>query len=557
MGFSSQWVAEMKRVAPSAFTAKAATPNLRGVFIDGQIQLMKGQHIHTMTQFYQAQFANVVNRYLDRDSRRDMTVVVAFDDYAHVPSCKSMTQSRRKQRVTQPLVFGEHDLLPTDKCPPNWEAAMANRTFKVKLIASVVEKMGELVKLRGKQRLIMDFWGKPVLYTLSALPEASATSAWQGQTDMRHVAGNTGCTCFAWRLEGVEQVGEADCKFPRWVSYVASLYPGEQVDVIVEATDSDYLAIAMLQYQRVSQRVLSPQVRAQKVKVNLGNVTIRRIRCNVAATEPGGSNRPHCKAEGKTEGKDEASGVSKAPSASSTTREMEYVHIPLLYECLKLEMQGILGGPNAWLQGLVCLIGLNGTDFSRPVPLVLAERMWKFVKQIHRDAKGQKTLLLTVPSGGRNGLLQGVPPLLKNAPAPRAAKGCEEPRSLCEEFDEDSILDQLMTQVYARAYPAHLKAWDGASFESMSALFKSDRCRLAEKTKEDFPSMEMLVTTVRNASWVLAYWTCAAAECVGDVPDPLQPRYGFALDSKDKPQWLDLAMQERAAAAAGQRKRLK
>lgn len=91
MGFSSEWVGVMKDAAPSAFTPHPDTPNLQGAIIDGQIQLMKGNHVVTMDMFYNLQFANPVNRFFGKGSD-SMVVVVAFDDYNHVPASKSMTQ---------------------------------------------------------------------------------------------------------------------------------------------------------------------------------------------------------------------------------------------------------------------------------------------------------------------------------------------------------------------------------------------------------------------------------------------------------------------------------
>jgi hypothetical protein len=68
----------------------------------------------------------VVSRYL-KDGPDDMVVVLAFDDYNNVPSAKSMTQSRRKQKVVNVLPFTEDDDIPTGPCPLAWDGAMCNR----------------------------------------------------------------------------------------------------------------------------------------------------------------------------------------------------------------------------------------------------------------------------------------------------------------------------------------------------------------------------------------------------------------------------------------------
>lgn len=164
MGFSSEWVAIMKGSVPEAFTPQTNAPNVRGVFIDGQIQLMKSQHVVTMDMFYRIQYGNMINKYM-QDGPDDMVVVLAFDDYTSVPESKSMTQHKRKSRVVEVLPFSENDSIPTGACPAAWDGAMCNRTFKTKLIRKITEVLGSMVRLRKQQRLIVDFIGDPVEYS--------------------------------------------------------------------------------------------------------------------------------------------------------------------------------------------------------------------------------------------------------------------------------------------------------------------------------------------------------------------------------------------------------
>jgi hypothetical protein len=46
---------------------------------------------------------------------------------------------------------------------------------------------------------------------------------------------------------------------------------------------------------------------------------------------------------------------------------------------------------------------------------------------------------------------------------------------------------------------------------------------LAQRTKDSLPSVGRVQCTVRNANWVLAYWSRED----GETPDPIQPAYGF------------------------------
>jgi hypothetical protein len=59
-----------------------------------------------------------------------------FDDYAHVPACKSMTQRKRSAKVVT-YEYDPAEALP--RVPPeDWNAAMRNRNFKINVIKFVV-----------------------------------------------------------------------------------------------------------------------------------------------------------------------------------------------------------------------------------------------------------------------------------------------------------------------------------------------------------------------------------------------------------------------------------
>lgn len=200
MGFSSEWVSIMKGTVREAFTTESNAPNIRGAFIDGQIQLMKSQYITTMDMFYRVQYGNMINRYF-KDGPDDMIVILAFDDYNNVPDSKSMTQQKRKQKVEDILPFTENDNLPTGNCPMNWSGAMCNRVFKTKLIRKIIEVMGTMVTLKNRQRLIVDFIGDPIEY--STQPGGMCMTG-------------TNSPCYARNMTGFQPIGEADCKMPRY-----------------------------------------------------------------------------------------------------------------------------------------------------------------------------------------------------------------------------------------------------------------------------------------------------------------------------------------------------
>ena len=112
------------------------TPPVRPdvVFIDGQVKLMKADAVDTWPLFFSIQFFKTIEKCFGMGAQ---TVVLGFDDYEHVPVSKAMTQAKRaKQKVN--YEFAQSSCLPA-KLPDDWGSAMANRTFKVKVVCKVLE----------------------------------------------------------------------------------------------------------------------------------------------------------------------------------------------------------------------------------------------------------------------------------------------------------------------------------------------------------------------------------------------------------------------------------
>ena len=90
MTIDSSWIACFKEQCPRAFTSQPPFPPA-AVFCDGQIRLMPSaiDTVMSWEDYIQIQF----ERHLTRHFRRGVScVVLAFDDYRHVPQAKSMTQ---------------------------------------------------------------------------------------------------------------------------------------------------------------------------------------------------------------------------------------------------------------------------------------------------------------------------------------------------------------------------------------------------------------------------------------------------------------------------------
>jgi hypothetical protein len=521
MGIHSEWVSIMKGEASEAFIP-SLTPrneyNVRGAFIDGQIQLMKADAIRSWDQFFHIQYAAGIQRFF-KEGPDDMTVVLGFDNYKHVPSSKAMTQAKRKVNV-KPAVFEEKDELPQNM-PAQWDCVMSNRVFKTKVILKICSVLPNLVSgsIRSRQRLIIDFMDHPLEYSKFASSTMLASSHGHASGSSSVMVGGGGADgLFMRKLNGFEEIGECDCKFPRWVDHIASMHRGKPVDVIVESTDSDYLMIGMLHYEK--------HVLASIPSNTMGRVMLHRMAATAkghsSSSSRSGSNDSHSPAAKKqrTEaatgaGKEAALSAGKG-SSNKQKRQYEYVHIPLLYEIMTSISSRMLGGPYP-MRSFALLVALAGTDFSRGTPQIGPHRMWEFLPLVVRKTK--KLRLCKWNSEKLDGIRMVV--------------------------DILAVSNQLMANIYSQVWPSHIKEWDGESFVSMFECVRQ-ATKLSSKTREAFPTALQMDTTARNIAWTLMYWMCAAEGSMKECPDPLHDdgMYGYALDAKGKPTWKDVAVVE-------------
>lgn len=185
MTIDSGWVKIIKKARPEAFTERlpaGVRPDV--VFIDGQIKLMKAEFVKTWAQYLEFQFERVVK---DAFSTGARVVVLAFDNYKHVPTAKAPTQRRRTAAVAA-LDFDSTDDLPP--VPPHeWASAMRNRVFKSKVIALVVRNMRHrFAEVRGS--LVIDWHGVPEVAgaPLALSPLLLDSDARRGECDIKAFA---------------------------------------------------------------------------------------------------------------------------------------------------------------------------------------------------------------------------------------------------------------------------------------------------------------------------------------------------------------------------------
>lgn len=155
MTIDSTWLCAFKEDLPHAFTRKKSVP-VPAVFVDGQIRLMQAPQStpQTWDEFIFRQFT----RHLSEFFAQSKVVILAFDNYDHVPRAKCMTQTKRRRNIPV-MPFAAHSELPC-MVPDGalWMQCMANRTFKTRVIDLVLLRLpGLLLKDKPERRLIIDY----------------------------------------------------------------------------------------------------------------------------------------------------------------------------------------------------------------------------------------------------------------------------------------------------------------------------------------------------------------------------------------------------------------
>jgi hypothetical protein len=321
MTIDSSWLCAFKEELPHAFTRKAPFAP-KAVFVDGQIRLMQGPQAgpQTWDDFIFRQFARHLQKFFDMCN----VVVLAFDNYEHVPRAKCMTQAKRRKNVPI-LPFAEHSELPC-MVPEaeRWVQCIANRTFKTRVIDLVLLRLPALL-LQGKpkRRLIVDYQ-QPVEYLFDP-----ATS-----------------TIIRAPLEELPAMGEADIKFTRYADRHGSL--------LVDSIDGDSIPIALLHHELQLRRATPPPI-----------IAVYRIELRL----PG-------------------EGCKRTADGKRAARTYEYVNVHALYAGLKdaiAQCTGRIRIPTHeghQMAMLISLIALTGTDFSRNLPQMSGSSVYGWLPTI-------------------------------------------------------------------------------------------------------------------------------------------------------------------------------
>ena len=86
-----------------------------------------------------------------------------------------------------------------------------------------------------------------------------------------------------------------------------------------------------------------------------------------------------------------------------------------------------------------------------------------------------------------------------------------------DQFRTDDTVDRLLALIYHTKFEKHTDSRRGMS----KVLEELGQSKISERTKASLPGLPRLDTTVRNANWVLQYWTCQP------FPDPVGDQFGF------------------------------
>lgn len=290
------------------------------VFIDGQVKLMKAAQVDSWGVFFTVQFFKTIENCFALGAS---TVVLGFNDYKHVPASKTMTQVKRaKQKVV--IDFPESMCLPS-KMPEDWGGAMANRSFKVKVISKVLEATSNWFKKKlasdpayRERNLVLDYAGPPVLLRLESGQPSNVAEF---------------ITSHDWNTpSSAVGRGECDIKAFVWMHVSSCLF--------IVSTDGDYLPLALL------------QTRDKQCEVVLFRMTTQT--------------------SVETVNKRKLSETCSTPK--KTRRTYEYVRIAPIASWIATVLPSKAIDP---VRQFCALVALCGCDFSRNLPRLGPRTLWK------------------------------------------------------------------------------------------------------------------------------------------------------------------------------------
>jgi hypothetical protein len=492
MTINSDWVAIIKEEVPDAFTAKPLFRCKCG-YIDGMPLLMKGAATKRWEDLVRFNFVTAIRRLFKLGAEK---VVLAFDDYLHVPSAKSITQANRSKKAVK-FDFHERQELET-VIPDDYNDRLRNRTYKRRVIEMIISRMFDNFGLDISQTLIVDYVNCPIEFMTVG-----------GVIQHKYMTSIPPC-------------GECDIKFTRWTR----LYG----DIVVHSIDGDFIPIALIEHEK--------QLQIIGKNGNPNRIAIYRMAYNMDKPKPKTkAQKLHARDDDSVDMKQSklqfassgsSSVVEKIPIVAKK-REMEYADITLIYHAMRTAMQQC--SPSSvtssahdmfYMRVFASLITLTGTDFTRSLPHLGPKTIWNLLSD--------KRIF---------------PALIRSYDIHTM------------QLDENDACDMFVARIYSEKYPKHT-CGNNTMHQVLTALHGSN---MPTSRKSQLPSAQRVLTTIRNANWLLQYWECrqptrrqhqvttttgAEDDDVWDYtscyPDPICPEFGFKLSNNrlNAVQYLDV-----------------
>jgi hypothetical protein len=441
MTIHSDWSRILHDECSAAFTPappRGCAPKV-GI-IDGHLQLMRlDPRMGTWECFVRNQFLKPIQTLFNLGCPR---VVLCFDNYAAVPTYKTMTQNLRTNKF-EIRNFGPDDELPP-AIPDDPITYLMNRNFKLKLIQMLCEQVPLRVPLQAGQEFILDY---------KRVVQYSPTSAASRQR-------------VPVAMSDMASMGESDVKFCRYVTKYGN--------ALVHAIDGDYMAIALLYYAQHDVHMQNKIFIYRQLSVlhSTSSTATGKRKRKQAQEEAAATTTTRGQTE---EGALLSQLVFFKPSESSNNKQQPpkcWVNMQMVYSMLSGAVRkGLQPTSRALISereavlGAVFLMLCAGTDFSRSTPLLGPKRMWDALPQI----------------------AEALSQAMRD-----------------EHINEERVLNQVIARMYALNYTKHVRLAAAGGLESVLRGLQGSK--LSEGTKQKLPSMERMRVTLRNVVWVIKYW---------------------------------------------------
>jgi hypothetical protein len=385
-----------------------------------------------------------------------------------------MTQAKRaKQRVNYD--FAQTSALPS-RPPDDWASAMANRTFKVKVVARVLDVTRTWFELKLKTdprfaglTLVLDYRGVPAV--------VHAAGAARGDSVQQFVDSRS------WASEpGSVGRGECDIKAYSWLPLARCL--------CIVSVDGDYLPLSLLQGLAGSRAQAGAGAGAgagADADAPPREILLFRM---VTQTAVAASKRKAAAAEPEAEPE-----AARKPGARAGRRQYEFVRIAPIAAWLRAVFPSKAVDP---LQQFCAMVALCGCDFARNLPRLGPRSLWKMRHRMQHSDLSQPTQALCAVACAYHDMF-----VARNTVPPRVTNSCSW-------FQQAS--DELALSVY----------------EELAGRIARDQ-KVSETIRRQLWSASTSHAHSRNASWTLLYWSL-----LEHAPDPLTADFGYKRDGKGK-----------------------